>query len=107
MHIEVKHGEGITPYYTTIINSTVGACQFLNGTDSNPVMNWIKDGASKTLPKSFFHPCPYVGVMKAYNVSLSAEGVLSQFLKGRYKNIIRAFDERDDNIITFNIETEL
>jgi hypothetical protein len=107
MHIEVKHGSGITPYYTTIINSTVNACKFVNGSDSNPIANWISGAVTDSLPKGFIHPCPYVGLMKIDNISISANGVLSQFLKGRYKISARVFDEEDDNIITFKLGTEL
>lgn len=106
MHAEIKHGSGLTPYYTTFINSTFEVCQVLNGTNSNPVFKWILDAVSETIPKDFFHPCPYFGEVKAYNVSLSLGGVFTQFLSGRYKGNVRIFDDKDKNIVTFKLVTE-
>jgi Protein of unknown function (DUF1091) len=107
LHFEIKHGGGITPYYNTIINSTVHFCKALNGTDSNPIAKWAIEAVSDAVPKGFFHPCPYFGQFTASNVSMAKRGVFSQFLSGRYKIFIRMFDESDENIITFNLETEL
>jgi Protein of unknown function (DUF1091) len=107
MHVEVKHGGGITPYYNTIINSTVEMCKFLNGTNNNPIAKWMIDAVSDSVPKGLFHPCPYVGQVKAFNVSFSTGGFASQFLQGRYKIVIRAFDEKDEEIITFKVGLEL
>lgn len=107
LHFEIKHGEGITPYYNTIINSTFEVCQVLNGTGTNPVIKWVIDAMADTAPKDFFRPCPYFDRLTGYNISLSAGGVLRQFLKGRYKGVVRAFNEKDENIITVKIQTEL
>jgi Protein of unknown function (DUF1091) len=107
MHVEVKHGGGITPYYNTIINSTIEMCQFLNGTDSNPIAKWMIDAVSDFVPTGFFHPCPYVGQVKCSNVSVASLRLFSQFLRGRYKMFVRAFDEKDENIITFKLGIEL
>jgi Protein of unknown function (DUF1091) len=106
LHVEIKHGGGITPYYNTIINSTVEICNVLNGTDSNPIAKLIFDGVAEKLPKGFLHPCPYVGQITANNVSIKITNVLYQFLRGRYKTFIRAFDEKDENIITFKLEAD-
>lgn len=106
MHVESKHGGGITPYYTTIINSTIEICKFLNGTDKNPITKFIIDTVSKTAAKDFFHPCPYFGPVKLINVSFFDNSMSSQFLQRRHKILIRAFDNKDDNIITMKIETE-
>lgn len=106
MRVELQHGSGITPYFTTIINSTVQVCQFLNGTDRNPVLKWIIDAITETIPEGFIHPCPYFGRLQAFNVSLSGEGVPTQFVKGHYKTFFRFFDEKDENIITLKLGTE-
>lgn len=79
----------------------------MNGSDDNPVLKWMMNGMSKSLPQGFVHSCPFVGLMKAYNVSFSADGVISQFLRGRYKNSARVFDDNDDNIITSKTVIEL
>jgi hypothetical protein len=60
-----------------------------------------------TLPKGFFHPCPYIDRFVGSNISLSAGGVLKQFLTGRYKGVFRTFDGKDENIVTFKVQTEL
>lgn len=62
---------------------------------------------SESVPKGFFHPCPYQGLVKALNVSLAEAGVTKQFLKGRYKITARAFDAIDSEIITFNFGLEI
>lgn len=105
--IEYQHGSGITPYYTTIINSTFYPCRFLNGTDPNPLAKVIFDSVAGTIPQGFFHPCPYYEDSKAYNVSVSSKGFVAQFVKGRYKISARLFDELDSNIITFLVGIEL
>jgi Protein of unknown function (DUF1091) len=102
----MKHGRGITPYYNTMINSTIEICNVLNGTDPNPIAKWIFDALSEKISKGFFHPCPYVGQITANNVSIETTDVSSQFLRGRYKIFFRAFDEKDDNVITFKLEAE-
>jgi hypothetical protein len=107
MHLEVKHGSGITPYYTTIINSTFELCKFLNGTDPNPVAKLIVDAVSLTVPKGVLHPCPFENQFKVSNVSIASRGVLLQFLKGRYKIFIRVFDEKDSEIVTYRLGLEL
>jgi Protein of unknown function (DUF1091) len=107
MHVEIQHGSGLTPFYNTIINSTINFCKYMNGTDKNPVLKFIKEAIEDKVPKGFIHPCPFVGQIKAYNLSVSLNGVLSQFLKGRYKTVARWFDEKDDNIITFNVGSDL
>lgn len=105
MHLEMKHGSGITPYYTTIINSTIDHCQFVNGTDKNPILKMIVESVFKSAPH-LVRPCPLVGRFKAYNLSIALSGVFSQFLKGRYKTCARWYDDKDENIITFKIGNE-
>jgi hypothetical protein len=79
----------------------------MNGTDNNPIMKWIVDSISEKLPKDFIHPCPYVGRLAAYNVSLSFTGFTTQFLQGRYKIFGRFYDEKDVNIISLKAGTEV
>jgi hypothetical protein len=82
-------------------------CEFLNGTDNNPLMIWTMEAVADSFPKGLIHSCPYVGQVQAYNVSFALNGFTTQFLRGRYKGITRLFDEKDDNIITFKIGTEM
>ena len=82
-------------------------CSFLNGTDKNLVATWIVDSIKDTVPKGVLHPCPYYGHLQATNVSLAPGTFMSQFLKGRYKTIIRLFDDEDENILTFFFGFEL
>lgn len=107
MSLDIQYGEGITPYYSTIINTTVSLCQFLDGSKSNVFLDWILSIIGETLPKNFIHPCPYIGVIKAYNVTLAANSVFPQFLKGRYKEKLRLFDELDENVVTFFLSWEM
>jgi hypothetical protein len=102
----MKHGSGLTPYNSTIINTTVHFCDSLNGTDYNPTGKWVLDCAADQLPKGTYRPCPYFGQIKYSNISLKVTSVLSQFLSGRYKITARSFDEKDDNVITFKLEAE-
>jgi Protein of unknown function (DUF1091) len=107
MHLEFKHGGGITPYYNTIINATLNFCEYLNGTKSNPVIKFVLDAMEGRLPNTMIHPCPCEGSVKVYNITLAAIPVHIQFLQGRYKVSVRLYDEEDDNIITFNAGAEL
>ena len=105
--MNVQHGGGITPFYTTIINTTIPICSFFNGTDNNLVAKWMLDSIKDTLPEGFIHPCPYFGTFKALNVSLASNTFMSQFLKGRYKSSLRLFDDKDENIVTYFFGFEL
>jgi hypothetical protein len=104
MHVETKYGSGFNPYHNTIINSTFDACAFLNGTDKNPIAKWFLDMVSDSVPKGFYHPCPYFGELRAYNVTLKITNLFSQFPKGSYKTTIRTFDKIDENMITFKLD---
>lgn len=96
----------ISPYYSTVINSTIESCKFLNGSDTNLIAKFMIDVAAASLPKDIFHPCPYVGSFKVSNVSFVKTAIASQFLKGRYKAIVRLFDEIDSNIVKFHLGIE-
>jgi hypothetical protein len=96
---------GITPYYTTIINSTIDVCKYLNGTLGNPILKWLVNEVSDNLPKQYIHPCPFIGRVKVYNITFAGH-IAGQFLRGRYKAVARSFDDQDDNIITLKIGTE-
>lgn len=105
--MNLQHGGGITPFYTTIINTSIPICKVLNGNYTNVAATWIIDTIKDTLPKNFIHPCPYVGSFKAFNISLTPNEFVTQFIKGRYKASYRFFDEQDDNIVTFFLGFEL
>jgi hypothetical protein len=106
MYVNVQHGSGITPYYTTIIDSTANVCNFLAGNDKNLVAKWMMDSIRDSSPPGFFHRCPY-DTFKAFNVTIVSNAFLSQFIPGRYKLLVRFFDDLDENIITMFIEFEL
>jgi hypothetical protein len=105
MHVETEYGSGLNPYHNTIINSTIDGCAFLNGTDNNnPIARWFVDMITDSVPRGFYHPCPYSGELKAYNVTLKFTNLISQFPKGSYKTTVRAFNKLDDNIITMKLD---
>jgi hypothetical protein len=79
----------------------------LNGTDNNLLLKFIKEAIEEKVPKGLIHPCPYGDPIRVYNLSLAANPVLNQFLKGSYKVFVRAFDEKDDNILSYKLKAEL
>lgn len=99
----------ISPFYNNLINYTINACQFLNGSDSNnPILRWLIEMVQQSLPTGFLHSCPYFGIVQAYNVTVvPVERLIIQFPKGYYRTISRAFDDMDDNILTGVADIEL
>jgi Protein of unknown function (DUF1091) len=97
----------LTPYYNSVINTTLNLCEFVNGTDNNVATKYFIDLYSKSLPPGFVHPCPYFGEVKLNNISVNAAPQSIQFLTGIYKCKTRFFDDKDDNIITALHEIEL
>lgn len=80
----------------------------MNGSDTiNPIMAWLFEFAKKTVPAKYIHPCPYFGVMEAYNLTLIPSNRIVQFPSGYYKVILRFFDHIDDNIITATYGAQL
>jgi hypothetical protein len=102
----MKHNGGITPYYTTIINSTIDGCKFLNGTLHNPIAEWILKDIGSSFPKELIHPCPYIGHFKLYNISFTPS-MGHQFLRRRYQIEARSFNDQDENILTGKFKTEM
>ncbi|CRK94399.1 CLUMA_CG007906, isoform A [Clunio marinus] len=79
----MKH-RTLTPYYNTVINTTLEFCKYLNRTDENALTKWMFASILKTAEKRIVHPCPYFGPIRVFNITL--ENVMSaQFLKGQYK----------------------
>ena len=103
---QVHHGNGITPFFNTIINATTDICQFLGGDKSNIMVSMILDTVAKTLPKGVVHSCPYSGQLKAYNITIEDVPIFSQFLLGRYKFISKFFNTDDENIFTLFVDVE-
>jgi Protein of unknown function (DUF1091) len=99
--------KSITPYFNSVINSTLDLCEFVNGTQSNLVTKYFIGIFTKSLPPGFVHPCPYSGEFKLNNISLNLVPESMQFLTGTYKSIMRYFDDKDDNIITVIAIVEL
>jgi hypothetical protein len=99
-HVDVQM-KTLTPYYNSVINTTLDICEFVNGTSKNLATKWFFDIMKTTLPPGLFHVCPYVDEMKAYNMTLNEDyHEASQFLVGSYRSITRFFDGKDENIIT-------
>jgi Protein of unknown function (DUF1091) len=92
--------KSITPYFNSVINTTLDLCEFVNGTQSNLATKFFIDIFTKSLPPGFVHPCPYSGELKLNNISMNLVPQSMQFLTGTYKANIRYFDDKDDNIIT-------
>jgi hypothetical protein len=65
------------------------------------------DIVKKSLPEGFIHPCPYVGELKASNVSFEAVPEMVSFLNGRYRIHARLFDRKDENLVTGLVEFDL
>jgi len=106
VHVDMKH-RSITPYFNSVINTTVNFCGFLNKTDNNLVSKFLFDVILRTFPKKLFRPCPLATEFKASNVTLDLTPEIADFLKGTYKTTFRMFDSLDDNILTGTLEMEL
>lgn len=97
-----------SPFFTVFINTTVDFCRFMNGTDNNnPVMWWIYNMISKTVPQKMLHHCPYHGIFEAMNLTLVPNSRVVQFLRGYYRTFIRFYDGKDENILTIITGVEL
>jgi Protein of unknown function (DUF1091) len=92
--------KSITPYFNSVINTTLDLCEFVNGTQSNLATKFFIDILAKSLPPGFLHSCPYFGEFKLNNMSLNEVPQTMQFLTGTYRSIARIYDSKDDNIIT-------
>jgi Protein of unknown function (DUF1091) len=103
VHIEHR---GITPYYNTVINSTIATCSYLNGTDKNPIAKWIVGIFKDSVPNNYVHPCPYFGYYNFSNVTFDFNSLISSFLTGTYRATTRNYDDEDDNIFTVIYELE-
>lgn len=90
----------MTSQYNSVINADFDACGFMNGTDKNPFAKWVVDVIAKTVPEGFLHPCPYEGLFAAHNVSIGQTERAKNFLNGRYRMLLRYFDDVDENITT-------
>jgi hypothetical protein len=96
----------LTPYYNSVINTTLDLCEFTNGTQTNLATKFTVDILSKSFPPGFLHPCPYFGEFKLNNISLNLTPELMQFLTGTYKSSMKYYDDKDDNIVTFEVIIE-
>jgi hypothetical protein len=81
-------------------------CGVLNGTSQNILLNYLMNEIKDSMPLGFFHPCPYSGSTKAFNVSTNPPPEATMFLQGFYRAIYRFYDGIDDNIFTATCETE-
>lgn len=98
VHCIIEYRSPLTPYFTTIINSTVNLCAFLNGTDSNPIAIAFKPAVEASIPASYIHACPYYGYHSLNNVTIEVNQIAMQFLSGKYRTTIIVFDNKDDLI---------
>lgn len=98
IQVIVEH-KTTTPYYTTIVNSTISACEFLNGTDlANPIAKIYYAAFAATVPPKYIHPCPYVGYLLIENVTMDVPDLGFQFLLGKYRTTNLFSDTIDDFI---------
>jgi len=101
MHVHFEHREQTSRFLNTVFNTTIDLCSFLNGTDKNNLLaNFLTKQLEESLPKGFFHPCPYSGELKLLNVTIAIAPETSMFLKGIYRMTSRFFDTEDENILT-------
>lgn len=95
-----------TPFFNTLINTTMNLCSFLNGTDQSVAVKWMMNSITKKLGNDLIHPCPYFGEFKITNLTV-VNAQSAQFLLGRYRVTIRIFDDLDENILTAIHEVDL
>lgn len=100
------HRDTTSIYYNTVINNTINFCDFLNGTDNNPLARFFIDEIKDSLPKTFLHACPYYGNVAAYNVTIAQAPQSSMFLQGFHKVKFIFHDKDDDNIFTAILITD-
>jgi hypothetical protein len=105
--MDMRHKPPTGRVYNSVFNVVINICEFLNGTDSNLLGRWFINTVSRTLPEGMLHPCPYTGEFKAPNISLDVSPEMAFFLVGQYRMRARMFDDEDDNIVTFLVDTEL
>jgi Protein of unknown function (DUF1091) len=103
----VQHRFTTARFYNYVFNFTMDLCDFLNGTDSNIVGNWLIKTMSRTLPAGLLHPCPYSGPFRAFNVSPDVSPEMTAFLAGYYRMESKIFNNLDKNIVTFHMDSEL
>lgn len=77
----------------------VEMCSIVNGTTKNVVVNTIMDILRDSMPTSI-HPCPYVGKLDMYNVTLDSTKFPSVFPSGIYRSKLHYYDDTDPNIYT-------
>lgn len=87
-------------YYNTIINSSENICSYMNGTLKSPLINMAIDVFRKSIPKEYFHSCPFLGFHIASNLTPVVTELALQFLAGKYQVSLKAYDQHDDNIMT-------
>lgn len=87
-----------TPYYTTIVDTKINVCAFLNGTDVNPIAKVFKTAIVGTMPPNYIHPCPYIGFYPIANLSIDVPDIGFQFLLGKYRTTNLFTDDEDDLI---------
>lgn len=97
----------ITPYYSSVINTTLDICAFFNGTSSNIATKWFLSTFAQSFPAEFIHPCSLIGEIKAYNLSFNEFPQQLQFLTGTYKAFTKFYDDKDDNIITSKLYVDV
>lgn len=80
-----------------IINQTIDACNFLNGTLSNPFASWLFDIIYMFIPKDYLHECNYQGVLSLVVKPIQLPPSFS-FIKGIYRAYLKIFNNEDSNI---------
>lgn len=79
----------------------------MSGNENNIAAKWFFELYAKSFPKSFLHPCPFLGELKAYNITADTKKLISTFFTGQYRSTTRFYDEEDDNIFTLILDMEL
>jgi hypothetical protein len=103
----MEHRFTTTRFYNLVFNLTINICEFLNGTDNNMAGKWFLSTMSRTFPPGLLHPCPYSGPFRAFNVSPDVSPEMAAFLLGYYRMSVKVFDNLDENIVTFQSDSEL
>lgn len=89
--------------YVKFFDTTFDVCEYFKGSSQfNPAITWFIDIIKTSFTKELFHPCPYDGTVKGYNLTLDGFSGIMEHLPGTYRTVVRLYDAKDDNILTAN-----
>jgi hypothetical protein len=88
-----------------MLNTTINACKFLNGSEKNPLADWFINYALPTFAdRKHFHPCPYI---EEDVILVPTKIPFTNLIRGKYNFIMRIFNQKDSEIITIQIQLSI